>query len=468
MRDKEIQRYMDKEFTEKAWLEMNRVLDREMPVTKKKRRAAVWFWMAAGILLLLSSGILLWAKESSSPQDEFKEKPIASNIQENRVAANSAKSAISPASTAPPFTGKKITSAGKVKTNNRPNSRTQNTDAPINTFISVNDPVGSSPRFNDLLEDEKTMDSSLETLPATEFVQVDEAPFTSRTVRSIRKIRTLTLYLKEPSTNDYAFSKNDIDLPWGSKPSRVDLFLYANGQTEGFSALKGYEAGIAMSKRLAHSKWSLSMGSGFQSEIRTLEVNTNSYFNFTVVDSSIPTTTEINAQVFDNFNYDPDDATSSPVNGFEDAAQSSGSSNLNVQLYYLAFPIKVSYKLTPRFGLNTGITPSIYLSGKITNRENYISPSGKLALDNTNYAGAADLTTPIPIANNRFFYFTSKAIAPAAIKKWKFPVHIGLDYQITRHFGTTLDYQVALGSLTDRNYISTGNQRFRLGGYWKF
>lgn len=159
MRDKDIQRYMDKEFTEKAWLEMNKMLDLEMPVENKKRRAAVWFWMAAGILLLLSSGILLWSKDSTSPKDEFKEKIIASNIQENNDSKNSAIPSTPPASIEMSIKEKNRISTQKVTPNNLPKARTQNTDAPINTPVTIVDPDAPSLLPNEPL-DKKTIDSS--------------------------------------------------------------------------------------------------------------------------------------------------------------------------------------------------------------------------------------------------------------------------------------------------------------------
>jgi hypothetical protein len=50
---------IDDQFTDRAWGEMRRLLDREMPVMGKRRRAALWFWPAAAAMLLLT-GVIGW------------------------------------------------------------------------------------------------------------------------------------------------------------------------------------------------------------------------------------------------------------------------------------------------------------------------------------------------------------------------------------------------------------------------
>ncbi len=52
MQDNRLQKEKDPAFEDKAWMDMRRLLDKEMPV-QKKERSILWWWGSAGILILL-------------------------------------------------------------------------------------------------------------------------------------------------------------------------------------------------------------------------------------------------------------------------------------------------------------------------------------------------------------------------------------------------------------------------------
>jgi opacity protein-like surface antigen len=422
--------------------------------------------LAAGFLLLFIIGWLLFPAKSNKvesanvlpPVAEKTIDPILQNTNTNKIPLN-------PSSQK---TTDKVPKNAQLKSPvNRPNSPNQNTDV-NNAGITQLTPVTKrNPIPNEPYKASATID------PPTQ--SITEDPARAEAANSIFAGQSNSTTVNEIHTLAFQISANEenyvpkagVQLPKGSKPRKVDMLVYAKGQSRNMASLNGYEAGLALEKRIGKSKWSMVLGGAFQSEIRQLKFQTNSFINETFADSSVP----ISLVVVDpeaNFNLDSmDEITGYPTNGFAGSNQFSSNSNLNVQLNYVAFPLAASYQLTPRFGIQAGITPSIFLFGKITTKDNYAEVGRSFEQDAINTNASASKRS-YPIQNNRYFYFTSKAIAPAAIKRFKFPVHLGLDYQVNRHLSISLDYQYTPFRIIDKDFVSTNNQRVRLGAGWKF
>ncbi len=479
MQDKEVQRYMDPEFRDKAWQEMQSILDREMPVQKDKRRFIIWFWRAAGIVLLITAAVIFWPEtpsqhEIASTESEqllFENNPVEKNISDENTSIVIAKNT----------TAKNQIQKTEPKADNSPKSRNQNADVITAKLPPVKEAaLAQNPNPNDLSPSSPKTEGNETIITAT--LPTDEIIPNSLpgSVDMVHTVRTLDFEVSGYSGDDFSFDDNTMKVSRKYRPSKVDFLIYGNGQSESFLALTGYEAGVAIHKRLRKSKWGLSIGAGFQSEIRTLDFETESYLNLATDDASLPDfQVSVNPEIGNSYGFT--DNTDAPVNNpsltdYEFlAAANAASSRLNVKLNYLAFPVSVSYPLTPRIGILAGVTPSIYLSGAVTIQDNYAELDRNLTYDELSplASGGNNSSTDLskeshPLQNNRYFYYTSKPLAPAAIKRMKFPIHLGFNYQLTRYFGLSLDYQFTPHNITDKPYIQTPQQRVRLGGYLKF
>jgi hypothetical protein len=468
MRDKEIKYYMNQEFTDKAWQEMEKILDREMPVEKDRKKLIFWFRMAAGFLLLFAIGWIIFPVKPNQTETTNVLSPVTETIQQTDLKnSNTPKNA---QNQQPATITRNSAKTQTEKPVYRPNSRKQNSDVTSAEKLKHITAIPHNPNPNEP-SDVLTNNNPDFQNPKTDPERAIPAPILNSVQSNslVQEITSLDFQVIAMTENTFK-PVAGAGLQKYSKPGRIDMLLFVRGQSEHLTALHGYEAGLSMEKRLGRSKWTMAIGTAFQSEIRQLEFETNSYLNETLADSSVPISLVVVDPEF-NFNMDTmDETTGSPIAGFSGGSQFAANTNLNVQLNYVAFPVVAKYNLTPRFGIQAGVTPSVFLFGRITSQNSYADIGRSLEHDAI-YANntASDSNRSYPIQNNRYFYFTSKAIAPAAIKRLKFPVHIGLDYQINRHLGVSLDYQYNPFRILNKDFVFTdNNQRFRLGANWKF
>ncbi|MFQ5446008.1 MAG: hypothetical protein ACE5FF_03675 [Saprospiraceae bacterium] len=82
---------IDKEFTDLAWAEMSRVLDREMPVAAplRKRRAAAWWWLLAGLGLGAGIAGLWFSSIEELPPPALGERPVAQTEKQGQYETSS-------------------------------------------------------------------------------------------------------------------------------------------------------------------------------------------------------------------------------------------------------------------------------------------------------------------------------------------------------------------------------------------
>lgn len=466
---------MDPDFRDKAWQEMQSILDREMPVQKDKRRFIIWFWRAAGVLLLITAGIIFLPRFNSQHDVATEDSAqILNDNHTNEKIVNIEKNSNT-------ITESLITQDQPqlTKSDKSPKSRNQYSDVIPVKLSEKETVVAQNPIPNDFsapAPKEEVNAPIIASLPKDDLITSTLQP----RMELINAIRTLDFQVSGYSSEPFSFEENSVKVSRRDKPRKIDFLVYANGQSESLLALTGYEAGLAVNKRLGESKWGISFGAGFQSEIRMLDFKTESYLNLATEDASLPDfQISVNPEASSNFGFSNN--TDAPVNNpsvsdYEYlAAANAAASKLNVKLNYLAFPVSASYRLTPRIGILAGVTPSVYLSGSVTVQDNYAEFDRNFTADEFSpLAGGGNNFTnnssgeSHPLQNNRYFYYTSKPLAPAAIKRVKFPVHAGLNYQISRHLGLTLDYQYTIHNITDKPYIQTPKQRLRLGGYLKF
>ena len=86
MLDKDNKHNIDEQFAHESWLNMQSILDKEMPV-KRKRRSFFWLWLMSGVILLLVVG-LWWMQSVEGEQDTTPNELQTQAIVENGEADN--------------------------------------------------------------------------------------------------------------------------------------------------------------------------------------------------------------------------------------------------------------------------------------------------------------------------------------------------------------------------------------------
>lgn len=471
MLDKEVKSYMDKAYMDEAWNKMEQVLDTEMPVEKKDRRRIIWFWVAAGLILLISGSIYLvgqnWEARDNAPETNG---PVAGTTpSKNNIAQfpatekssttdnNKIKSSLTPETT---------TGSNTPKT--RPTSRGSLTSSQL---IDKNESTPQIPSETPVLAASQTATPQEASTSSKQPVSVQP---TTPAVNSatVKAIATLDNFSVNKTSRPFKFEEGAVKLQKKSIPKKLIHEIYANGQSTSITALKGYEAGISLGKQLKNPRWTVFAGAGFQSEVRSLDINSKSYVNTsseTSQDVADVYVTPINVSA--GFSYTDDQSNlSGGFSPIQQEASSSGNINLNVQLNYLTLPLNIAYRLTPRFSIKAGITPSIFLNGKMITQDNFF----KATMENfdssvtPNSINFPQNSNSIPLANNRYIYFTKSVIEPAKIHRFRLPANIGMQYHISKRFGLSADYQTQLTSVVNKGYFKTNRHRFRLGGFWRF
>ena len=479
MRDKGEKEFMHKEFADFAWSEMEKVLDREMPVDKKKKRGAIWFWArAAGVLLILSIALFI--------QQQIKTKTLAANVLPNTQTINATadtKSSNSIENKRPTTDIASIDKAQHVKNQTIPYipkhqsndtySPKTTTDSDVSTKSTIST---NAPKTEENVAFQSTDNQEISTQkiaienPKPQQIQtnnvVQKTPLVHPIATQINSIQptTLTFNAVQPflPLKAVPLSKKNI-------PRKVNITAFAKAQTASFVEVSGYEAGILLSKNIKNTKWSTNAGLAYQTEIRQLRLeqkSTGQYILDTEI-QNVPIGSSIDGTVF--FDIDASKIPDLDESSSSQAIRTSVANVLNLQLQYVSLPIQIDYKLSPRFSMLAGLSPSLFIKGRIVDKQDYLKVSNRETSDvNTLEAfGNALNSNYIPLQTNAL-KLTSKILAPVVINRFRLPAYLGVKYQVSRHFGLSLDVEANLLPIVNKDFVRIDNGRFRLGGYWRF
>lgn len=476
MRDKGEKEFMHTAFSDFAWSEMEKALDREMPVDKKKKRGAVWFWTrAAGILLILSIAFFI--------QQQIKTKILVTNIISNTPTTNAITDTKSSNTTENRLPTADITSISKQQNvqnqTHRPKHQANDIYSPktiANADVSTKGTTSTNaPKTEENLVLQSTDGQKSSTpktfakTPNSQQIQannvVQRTPLVHPIVTQINSIQPAILAFNEV----HAFLPlKAIPLSKKSIPRKVHITAFAKIQTASFSEVSGYEMGVLLSKNIKNTKWGTNAGLAYQTEIRQLRLEQTSTGQYTLDTDpqDSPVQNSINGTVF----FDIDASKIPSSNEFSSGLGIASIANvLNLQLQYVSLPIQIDYKLSPRFSMLAGISPSFFIEGKIVDKQNYLKASSRTSSDLNTFAAFGNVSNSsfIPLQTNAL-NLTSKILAPVIINRFRLPAYLGIKYQINRHFGLSLDTEANLLPIVNKDFVRIDNGRFRLGGYWRF
>jgi hypothetical protein len=437
MSDKRL--HIDKKFTDRAWGEMRRMLDAEMPAGERKRRPPLFWWWLLAAALLGGSAIAVW-QQNRQPQVKPAPAVAAAGLKSqpaettnSTVATGAPEESVSPTELIENLAVVKKETHGAVV-------------APsFFTLTKTNRAGGASERkvaTTDVEISQKTPSlSPVVAVPVIAF----EGPETTNAGQAATSI--------EPARMAYAMTGlayaeiQPLVIPAEKQPdfSAAPVALGRNLSSHAFYAgastsfpygAEGLSAGWLKNFRPAESKWSLETGLGYHFVRQPL--------NITLVETTdpgpSPNTPGSDISTTIEYGYDKEVRATSATE--ESAVKTSAYQDL--ALHYAEMPLLAGWQVRPRLRFQAGITASALLvSAPDFTRGGLIEKNNGDLDDQLNSLADAD-TTAIEIS--RFDLATSA----------------GLRYTLTKRLSADFRYQFGLTDALKSNNANDFNRLFRL------
>lgn len=324
MQDKNL--HIDKSFTDKAWKEMQSMLDQEMPVAKKKRRFLIW-WYTGGLALAASLfGIWLSA---SSPKETQVQESILSATQSPSISDQEASFVLTEKET-------DLNESNQTLLNSTPQI---NTPQPIQNSKVKPFQSNSTPSIE------------LENAASEEFAKISETlPIAVEEETIAKRIPTPnTLAINDLNTFANPISANPIVPIDKINKNSIQLITEVSANFTSKSSAGGLGASMLIKIPIKKSKFSVETGLGYsylsQSLAYSVELSQN--------DNSTETVEAITDIAYGNSNILKN------TTSFEYNSISLPTERLN--LHYLQLPVSISYRLK-RFRFHTGLQASLLLT----------------------------------------------------------------------------------------------------------
>ncbi len=415
MPDKRI----DEQMVDRAWEQMQALLDKEMPTQRKRRRAAV-IWLpllgaaaATGLIWLYFFNPLLPRQEKTSTPTAT----IDNNASEgsdpshkNQGADRTAKSTGQAILIAP---DQKI-SASK-KNNPPPNAQsfqhfTKNTsDTPPIAALDIQQPL----------------------VPAV----------AAETTTALAANPMMTIAQKKFSIaykTEYSLDPTMLPLPRiisSDKMATFRLEAEAGLQAGNFAAIEGYSGGMALSYPTQNEKWTLRSGMTFSAQRRFI----------------LPG--DMTQVVLEN------NTTNNAGQGAVNAGANINNRTLNFQLYQLSVPVVASAKLGSRFALEGGVQTAYLLSA--TNLKG-LSPETRNGFSAAAAEPLDKLYADLSASEN------AKKIDITALNRWELSLLAGASYQIHDHWTLRFLYQQGVKDIIKNTDFQSFNSNFNLSAIYYF
>jgi hypothetical protein len=429
MQDKDI--HISKKFTNRAWGEMRKLLDEEMPAQDTGRRRVGWWFLFIGLTAGLAGGMVLYnfytkktpSSPSSTPTEQKKlDIPVAGITtprNEISIAAPANEPKIGDKSFAKEPSARHIASNTAEKPDAVSTQKTFSHEGILPSSLSVQIvPNTLSP-------------STEESAMLAENNQLKVAPeaSTPNPPVDLTQLPGLEL-LPLPDGKAFSFAAT---LPNGRPFTWTAFGSGITGLTE---QANGLAAGVLATRRVNDSRFSIESGLGYAFIQQPLTIL------FTASAVSTP---------------------NSPAPGFNDYQAFLGESSINKQsghqgyaaarlvkslnLHYVNLPLAVNYRMTPAFrvqgGLNVGVlvyNSSNFATGGIWNRQ-----SESITLDEQEAKALGQ----------------SGNIAPAHLRNLDFAAVAGIGYRLTSRLDVNLQYQAGLTDIIPDNQSGDHNRLLR-------
>ncbi len=438
----------DKNLEDLGWSEMQKILDRELPLESKKKRRALLFWLFfAGVLTTFGIAFLFFNSKNKNQEliveNNKKESNFKSNyddnsinlIQEKKLIKTNKKELILNNNSPQLMAKKELNNANKnelIKENNRLilNENTSQLMAK-NDSIQTNKLVDNTVVLNTHLNTEINKEFLNITAQTTEnaTAKLNEAPpqyfgensdfLKSENRQNIEAIPSHTVDYQLVNTYDSAYlSKAIQSLFWVScpirssvsNPKRTHFGITTGAHTEGVQKIDGGQIGLVLNREL-NRKWAISIGLNY----RKTNVNVDSLLgnNSGLSYVTFPTST--------NPKYSSNSTKKILLN------------NLN----YAELPINLTYNFNKKISFSAGIKAAYLLSSNIG-----------VSADSTVYFLTENLNKINAYSDPS--YDKTARINALGLQNFDVAIMGGINYQITPKIQLNLTYHHGFKNVINR------------------
>ncbi|MBI5913900.1 MAG: outer membrane beta-barrel protein [Bacteroidetes bacterium] len=418
MQDNRLQ--IDKKFTDRAWGEMSKMLDGEMPSAPKRRRYPVWWWLPALLVAaLLAGGAAYWFFSKQPAAKLRPDMPVAGALPSVRTApGNTADFQETAGGAQQPTVGPGSATASSnqpssSQSGNFFSSKNQVKNAP--SALKNQPPGQSSPAFSEQSKVEGKITVPLETLPPVEGREATAVPGKLTSAE-------FSLLVFAEKTQPEVASK----LP---KPASVRWSFEGSGLSALTSPATGFSGEMIASKSLKNSRLSIESGVGYTFVQQPLSVLIEN-------NAVVGPTTEINENSLIEY------TTKSPgAPGFD--AQSNSPSQTwisqGLNLHYASVPVQAAYWIGSRFTVHSGIRAGLLLDSRSDYTDSGILKSF------SNSEQAADDNNPR---------------TPFKVSTLDFAAVSGFRYMVSQRLSLGVQYQFGLTDVLPENKNGDFNRLF--------
>jgi Outer membrane protein beta-barrel domain len=384
----------NKDFEDLGWAEMQKLLDRDLPVAERKRRRGLVFWSSLIVGLLAITGTFMYAGFKNNQSElniPIKNSELKPNNTELNTPINNNQLVINNSELNKPIDNNKLVINNSLQTSNN-KQQTENTP----------------PQY---LSEKQVIIT--EYIPQGKVIPVEQV-FALNTNK-----------LKEIQAN--SLINSDLKgINWTAKPKIIEPafkpkshFGVTTGiHTEGEKGLNGWQLGVIFNREF-DKNWSYSAGLNF----RKTTVNSNSlvYYKVELSNSTTP------------YSNSPSRASKLILNG----------------LNYLELPLNLNYHLNKKWAISAGIKTSYLLSANVnvssdstlfiiqTGNNGTLSKDGRfVTLDNADPSNAKSL----------------------GLKRLDVATMAGIQFNPTKRFQLSLRYDYGFGNILNRTNWSAYNR----------
>jgi hypothetical protein len=352
MQDKDL--HINKKFTDRAWADMRRLLDEELPSTERRRRFG-WWWVLFGLAAFLTTGtaaVLYFSKKNQSlPSAPVKiDQPVALENKAQQATATLAQPTQSTESTATGSTAASIHApqAGDPTTGTEGAARPGKTGPSAKALrgVGLPQPAGKSIEKSFDMPENNSEPTILETMEALVDIEKEASEGMGHPLLPAEKIPGRKL-----ASLDYeATFDSKLNVPSPPKSAPIELSAYMGGLATPLNKANGADAGIAIGLPLGKSRFTLEGGPEYAFVQQPL---------FVLVAQSP-------ANLEPSFVGEEEVIVS--VNNEKISTESSQSYNSvtrvseSLQMHYANFPLSLKYKASPRISFHGGMNLGILLA----------------------------------------------------------------------------------------------------------
>jgi len=451
MLDKENNYNIDEQFTQDAWLQMEQMLNKEMPVEeKKKRRGAFWIWLTGLAVVVLGIGVysiyftdveepartetaIAIAEKDNSKNKEKEIKPLENTIPNSTTKTSTLNSNNKEILNTNSTTSKTINEKSEVAVAKNNTTTTNASTQPAYPTGRQDNPLNNLPQIPNVSESEISPPIStsqeqgakasiLYDIPSSsekETTKKTKAPIEEPIVSIAKPLNINTLSML--SLNEIMTKKRapSLRLPIKVKSSswlksNVNWGLEVGTQTANLKNLNGFFAGARLDFNL-NPRWFISSG---------IRYNYNRY-----------ETDQLNLGEKDDLFATPDANTDTTSISTSDPTPVSNVANEQINnvlktqanFHVLSLPFTLNYRLHSKWSIGAGGNVSYLLAARPS-----ISP-GSITSRGTAYLDADAF-------NSNFV----TAVSESVTRRWDFAIRGGVRFEINNRMGAGLNYHAVL------------------------